>query len=197
MRFLKMNSNINDMNSWRCHKIRNDTLATMENIPDELKNTPQWILFKLEMGADGGIKKHPFKEIDKNIWQMGWKGTDTSFETASRTFANNSDYGCPGVVMSENDPFTVIDMDHVIDPETGKINDEASEEIKLLNSYTEKSVSGTGIHVFVKAKSPKAGRKKKQTDGTDREMYSSLRPITITVVPNLLSSETNFLQMKV
>jgi len=175
-----MNSNINDMDSWRYHKIRNDTLATMENIPDELKNTPQWILFKLEMSADGGIKKHPFKEMDNNSWQMGWKGTSTSFETASRTFINNSDYGCLGFVMSESDPFTVIDKDHVIDPETGKINDEASEEIKLLNSYSEVSVSGTGIHVFVKAKSPEAGRKKEQPDGTDREMYSSSRSITMT-----------------
>jgi putative DNA primase/helicase len=97
-----------------------------------------------------------------------------------RTFINNSDYGCLGFVVSESDPFTVIDKDYVIDPETGKINDEASEEIELLNSYTEKSVSGRGIHVFVKAKSPKAGRKKKQPDGTDREMYSSLRSITMT-----------------
>jgi hypothetical protein len=73
--------NNNTRGSWSYQETRDGTLAKMKNIPDELKNTPQWILFKLEMGADGGIKKHPFKEMDNNRWQMGWKFTSISVMT--------------------------------------------------------------------------------------------------------------------
>lgn len=53
-------------------------------------------------------------------------------------------------------------------------------EIKALNSYTEYSPSGTGCHAFVKGNLTGKGRKRKQPDGTDREMYSKGRFFTVT-----------------
>jgi len=47
--------------------------------------------------------------------------------------------------------------------------------VERLNSYTEKSPSGTGIHIFIKAKLPPGGRKK-----GDFECYESGRYLTMT-----------------
>ncbi len=54
---------------------------------------------------------------------------------------------------------TGIDLDHVI-REDGTLEPFASEIIALMNSYTEISPSGTGIHILCKGKMPNIGRKK-------------------------------------
>ena len=47
-----------------------------------------------------------------------------------------------------------LDFDHVKDHETGEWDPEALKEIKSLNSYTEISPSGEGVHVIVKGMVP-------------------------------------------
>jgi hypothetical protein len=54
--------------------------------------------------------------------------------------------------------FTVIDLDHCRDPETGKIAPWAWKIIRFLNSYAEISVSGDGIHIIVSGKLPPGRR---------------------------------------
>ena len=54
---------------------------------------------------------------------------------------------------------TGIDLDHVIH-EDGTLEPFAQEIITLMNSYTEISPSGTGIHILCKGKMPDTGRKK-------------------------------------
>ena len=59
----------------------------------------------------------------------------------------------------ETESVTGIDLDHVIH-EDGTLEPFAQEIIKLMNSYTEISPSGTGIHILCKTKMPNMGRKK-------------------------------------
>jgi hypothetical protein len=47
-----------------------------------------------------------------------------------------------------------VDFDDVRDPESGEVTDEVWEIVEELNSYTEVSSSGTGLHVFVFATLP-------------------------------------------
>lgn len=149
-----------------------------ESIPVTLKSRDQWILFEAAL-VDGKLKKYPVTVRNR---RKGWNLAEnqSSFETAYRTFMNNSDYSGIGYVITECDPFICIDFDHVYNPITEEWNQQALEEIKKLNSYTEFSPSRTGIHVFVKGKMKKAGRRKEQPDGTDREMYSDLHYMTVT-----------------
>lgn len=54
-----------------------------------------------------------------------------------------------------------IDLDHVVDPETGEVQSWALEIVQRMDSYTEYSPSGTGLHIFVGAISPAAAGKRR------------------------------------
>jgi putative DNA primase/helicase len=66
-------------------------------------------------------------------------------------------------------------LDRCRDPETGQIEPWALDVVRSMNSYTEVSVSGTGLHIIVKGKLPPSGRKKGQF-----EMYDELHYFAIT-----------------
>lgn len=149
-----------------------------ESIPLELKNRNQWLLFKVKLVGEK-LKKYPFT-VQNNMDSWNLAENQSSFEIAYRTFTNNSNYAGIGFAVTENDPYTCIDFDRVYNPTSEEWNQQALEEIKKLNSYTEFSPTRTGVHVFVIGKMKKAGRKKNQPDGTGREMYSSLRYMTVT-----------------
>jgi hypothetical protein len=53
-----------------------------------------------------------------------------------------------------------VDLDHSRDPETGDIEPWAQEAVIALNSYTEASPSGAGLHVLVLGELPPGGRRK-------------------------------------
>ena len=59
--------------------------------------------------------------------------------------------------------------------ETGEIKEWAWQIIKRLNSYTEISPSGQGVHIMIKGTVPPGGNKKGQV-----EMYSQGRYFTMT-----------------
>jgi DNA-binding transcriptional regulator GbsR (MarR family) len=59
-----------------------------------------------------------------------------------------------GFVFTEEDPFTVVDLDNAIDPKTGEIGEEASSILASLDTYWETSVSGRGLHIICAAEKP-------------------------------------------
>ncbi len=56
-----------------------------------------------------------------------------------------------GFVFTPHDPFTGIDFDKCRDLATGEIDPEVRAMIGLLDSYSEFSISGTGVHTIVRA----------------------------------------------
>jgi hypothetical protein len=81
---------------------------------------------------------------------------------------------CIGFVFSDDDPFCGIDLDHCFDA-ASRLTTQAQHWVDALNSYTERSVSGTGLHVIVKAALPPGGCRK---DGI--EMYDAGRFFVMT-----------------
>jgi hypothetical protein len=64
-----------------------------------------------------------------------------------------------------------VDLDKCLDPETGEIESWAREVIEELNSYTEISPSGKGVHVLVKATLPAGRNRKGRFETYDRDRY--------------------------
>ncbi len=87
-----------------------------------------------------------------------------------------------GFVFSPDDPYCGIDLDHCRNLETGETADWARAIIEAINSYTEISPSGDGVHILIRAAMPSTGthHKKPMADGGKIEIYDRGRYFTMT-----------------
>jgi hypothetical protein len=80
--------------------------------------------------------------------------------------------------MSADDDLVGVDLDKAIDSD-GNIKAWAADIVRTLNSYTEISPSGTGLHIWVRGGLPHGGRQKRIEDGR-LEVYEKARYFTVT-----------------
>jgi putative DNA primase/helicase len=134
---------------------RNECVRQLLNVPEELRALEQWVLYRKEE-RNGKVTKVPYAPVGKWRWAKSNTPTDwASFELCCKLFVAGAGHGL-GFMFSEYDPYCGIDFDHcVVD---GKFDSAKTEIIRGLDSYSELSQSGRGVHVFVKA-SVSAGRK--------------------------------------
>jgi putative DNA primase/helicase len=132
-----------------------------ENIPEELKQLPQWICHR---------NKVPFNPATGKAAKAGQPDTWARFEDAVKA---SDSFGGIGFEFNNNG-IVGIDLDKVI-ADDGTLTTEAMDIISMLDSYTEYSPSGKGLHIFVKGDIPVDGRKKGFI-----EMYKAKRYFTMT-----------------
>ncbi|ANS51273.1 DNA primase [Bacillus thuringiensis] len=145
-------------------------------IPTELKNLPQWVLWRKENNK-GKVTKIPY-QANGEMAQANNRRTWSTFATAVK-FYLEGDYDGIGFVFSRQDSYIGVDIDKcVVD---GKINAFATEIIDILDSYTEFSPSGKGIHIIIKGSLPQSvlGTGRKNTKH-GLEIYSYGRFFTFT-----------------
>jgi putative DNA primase/helicase len=152
-------------------------LTIIENVPTELANYPQWVSWSGTLGETGKIKKIPISPRTGRFAHTNASGTWGTFEEAV-DFSREHNLPGVGFVFTENDDFVGIDFDDCFDPATGEIDGEALDVIERLDTYTEISPSGRGIHVIAKGKLPTGSRKSGKV-----EMYDDRRFFTITGKP--------------
>jgi putative DNA primase/helicase len=139
-----------------------------ENIPEELKVRPQWLVWH---AVGEKPDKVPFSA------RTGRKASSTDLTTWS-TFVEaleayeHGEYAGLGFVFCSGDPYTGIDLDNCVS-EDGEIAGWALEIARHLDSYTELSATGSGLHIIVRGVVP--NRRK-----GDVEVYSSKRFFTMT-----------------
>lgn len=144
-------------------------------IPKELRELPQWVVRR---------GKIPYTPQTGAPAKAGTPETWSTFEQAKNVYEKGG-YDGIGFEFATGGGLVGIDLDHVIDKKTGEIKLWAQEFVKQMNSYTEYSPSGTGLHIFVRGSIPQDGRKKtinKET-GEAVEMYQAKRYFTITGKP--------------
>ena len=144
------------------------------NIPQELKNLPQWVGWKFEQRGER-LTKTP-----KNPRTGGNADTTKPDTWASIQAAliSMEKYGFDGIgfVFSESDPFTGIDLDKCLDPETGELELWARRWVDIFQSYTEITPSGTGLHIIVKGRKPEGFEhcKKGRVEVYDRNRFFTM-----------------------
>ena len=147
----------------------------IENIPEELKEIRQWVMWKKET-RKGKETKVPY--------QPNGNRADSTKPQTWNTFQsciNASGFDGIGFVFTDDDPYAGIDWDDVRNPTTGEFLSGIYEEITGLESYAEVSQSGEGAHAIVKADKPGSKCKKKDRNGTiEREMYDRGRFFVMT-----------------
>lgn len=151
-----------------------DPYDQFDNVPLELKATPQWVVWRYEDRGKPKPDKVPYNPRAGQRAKSNDLQTWASFAEAAAAFQHGGFDGV-GFVFSAADPYSGVDLDSCRDPETGRLEPWAGEIVERLDSYTEASPSGTGVHIFVKGKLPPWGRKKGHV-----EMYDSGQFFTVT-----------------
>lgn len=138
-----------------------ETTIPQSFIPEALRNRPQWKVT---------TKKNP---------GFGWNLTE-NLRTYDKACDHARKIDADGVIyiVLEEDPYTFVDLDKCRDPETGLIEPWAQEIVDRLDSYTEASSSGTGVHIVVEATKP--GVRCKTHALPTFEMYGDVRPALLT-----------------
>jgi putative DNA primase/helicase len=152
--------------------VKNNSAKTVpRTVPEELRERQQWVCWRYEQRDGTPLTKVPHSPqggpasvTDATTW--------ASYEVAVRAFQER-DHAGVGFVLSQDDPFTAIDLDVCRNPQTGELERWAQEIVGAFDSYAEVSPSGRGIHVFVRGELPPGGNKRGLI-----EMYSTSRFLT-------------------
>ena len=147
--------------------------VTETSIPQDLRDISQWVVFRIEPNDDGKPTKKPYQAKNTRALASSTnRGTWATYEQACDAVERDRSLSGIGFVFTVSDEYMGIDLDHCI--VDGVLTRQARRIIDRLQSYSEYSPSGDGVHVIVKA-SVLQGRK-----NTRIEMYSSGRYFTMT-----------------
>lgn len=142
-----------------------------QNIPDELKAYKSWVVWIGEKKENGKVSKPPYQV------RNGYKADVTNpehwatFEEAL-AIVNAGHADGLSFCLSRNDPYSIIDFDDASDNQ-----DEFERQLKIynnLNSYSEVSPSGRGLHIVTKGSILQGVRRGKI------EIYSDARHMSFT-----------------
>jgi putative DNA primase/helicase len=97
-----------------------------------------------------------------------------TFDRAIDAICEYAHDGVDGIGVELGDSLCGIDIDHCIN-EKGQVNEMAVDIIETMDSYTEISKSGCGVHILFKGRIPEGLRRK-----GDLEMYSEGRYFVLT-----------------
>lgn len=120
--------------------------ALIEKVPARLKKLPQWVCWRYEI-VSGRETKIPYTPATGHKANILKPATWSSFRDAVKA---SKDYDGVGFVLVRDNNITIIDLDNKphapCTPEQLKRHDMI---YSAFDSYTERSVSKTGVHIIV------------------------------------------------
>lgn len=149
-----------------------------ENIPNELRALKQWGLFqKIWQPERNKYTKIPHNALDGGAGKSNDPSTWVDFKTALEALKT---YQMDGLAFFFANGYVGLDIDHIGDEldkfRSGDYQENTvSQAITMTKSYTEVSISGSGIHAIFKGKIPGTRRRKGNV-----EMYDSGRFFALT-----------------
>lgn len=112
----------------------------------EAANAEQWVAYRTE-NRNGRAAKVP---VNPKTGRNARTNDPATWGTLNQAQEALRLYDADGVGFVLANGYFGIDLDHVIDPDTGTIAEYALDIISRMDSYTEISPSGTGIHIIAK-----------------------------------------------
>lgn len=164
-----------------------------EKIPEELKKLPCWICWKAvpDLKSHSGIKKIPIAPLTGNAASSIAPETWTDFESAVKA---SEKYSGIGFVFDGRSGYFGVDVDDIAgsvrDFQSGSADNIAGEFIMSLQSYTELSQSGNGVHIICKGKLPSGSRRRGNVEMYETGRYFVMTGNAITDYPIADCTET-------
>ncbi|MGD0945871.1 MAG: hypothetical protein ABSA52_00455 [Candidatus Binatia bacterium] len=157
------------------------------NIPSELRALPRWVAWHYVERA-GHVTKVPI------CARTGGAASATDPATwcdyvAVAAYARAHDCGV-GYVLG--DGITGVDLDHCI-TDTGELEAWAREIVAELDSYTETSPSGRGVHVLVRGAVPGRRRRTGKIEVYDRDRYFCVSGRHLAGTPQIIEERSDAL----
>ncbi|HLV98333.1 MAG TPA: hypothetical protein VKT82_06605 [Ktedonobacterales bacterium] len=144
----------------------------MKALPDDLKVKQQWVMWRYELRP--GKDKPSKRPYNPRTGRPARTDVPATWGTYAQALARYQHGGWDGLgfVFTAADPYCGIDLDDCRDPETEEIAPYAQQIVEAMQSYTEISPSGRGLHILVKAALPDhAGRKRGAVEIYDHQRY--------------------------
>lgn len=147
-----------------------------ERIPDELKELEQWCCFRVQE-RNGKKTKIP---VDAHTGKAGKSNDSSTWADYETALAAIETYKLDGLGFYFKEPYFGIDIDGVGEDIQRYLKDDTennivAEFIDMMESYSEISLSGNGIHIIAKGDLPTGARRKGNI-----EMYDSGRFFVMT-----------------
>lgn len=156
----------------------------LDRIPLEMRTYPQWIVWRYEEQDGAKPTKVPYSARTGGLADVTEPQTWTSYDDAVSMLQRHPEwYSGLGFVLSDNDPYTFIDLDDPYEiapngqPKHSNPEEIMRRQIDFFNqsqSYAERSPSGKGLHIIMRGAVP-SGRRRSAI-----EVYSSQRYMTMT-----------------
>ena len=148
--------------------------VTKDGIPDKIRTIGNWICWREGM-RDGKSTKIPTKpyrtngDINADVTNPEHRRDfDTAWDSLNDSRVNADGLG---FVFSDDVTIVGIDLDKCRDSDTGEIKEWAQTIIDKVDSYTEVSASGTGVHILASGELPPGGNRKDSLEMYDSERY--------------------------
>ena len=122
-----------------------------------IRDLRQWVCWRSEE-REGKLTKIPYSPLTGGKASSTNPGTWAGYSEAVAAYKERG-YDGIGFVFTKEDEFVGVDLDHCRN-EKGDLEDWAQEIVDELDSYTEVSPSGTGVHILLRATLPD-GRNRK------------------------------------
>jgi putative DNA primase/helicase len=157
-------------------------------IPQELKTQPNWVCYRME-SRFGQMKptKIPYNPVTGEKAKANEPATWTDYETCVAA-AERGEYA--GIGFEFAPPYIGVDLDQCRNSETGEIDDWAAEIINHLNSYTEASPSGSGVHIIIRGTLPPGRRREGPVEMYDSARFFTMTGVQIPGTPNNIEERT-------
>lgn len=186
-----------DLPAYRADYRSRNPLPSVDQVVPALAKRRQWLLWRYEPGETPEKKPRKMPYYANGRKRGGGdqgSGPDraalVTFETVAAKFSKaagtDREFDGVGFAFLPNDGLVGIDLDGMIDPESGEVSPRCAEIVAACASYTEYSPSGKGVHIICTRDDATFAGLEKETFKSNKigvEVFSGRQYFTFTARP--------------